>query len=114
MTRPTLDELIRTHKSVELTPPVECLVPSSSPQAPPDRRKAWPGISGPGDLRASPDTAGWPPAGTEVRLYDEVGTVVTPGKPGRIFVGNAMLVEGSERGGGTSMRDGVMGICGAT
>lgn len=69
---------------------------------------AFAAIAGPGDLRASPGTAGRPPAGTEVRLYDEVGRVVTPGKPGRIFVGNAMLVEGSERGGGTSLRDGLM------
>jgi hypothetical protein len=31
-----------------------------------------------------------------------------PGKPGRIFVGNAMTVEGSERGSGTSLPDGLM------
>jgi acyl-CoA synthetase (AMP-forming)/AMP-acid ligase II len=69
---------------------------------------AFAAIAGPADLRASPGTAGRPPAGTEVRLYDEVGRVVTPGKPGRIFVRNAMLVQGSERGGETSLRDGLM------
>jgi acyl-CoA synthetase (AMP-forming)/AMP-acid ligase II len=69
---------------------------------------AWATIAGPADLRAAPGTAGRPPVGTEVRLCDDVGQVVAPGQSGRIFVGNAMMVEGSEGSGGESLRDGLM------
>ena len=69
---------------------------------------AWATIAGPTDLRAAPGTAGRTQAGTEVRLYDDGGQVVAPGQSGRIFVGNAMMVEGSEGSGGESLRDGLM------
>ena len=55
---------------------------------------AWASIATPEDMRAAPGTAGRPPRGTVVKLYDENGTEVKPGETGRIFVGNEMLFEG--------------------
>ena len=55
---------------------------------------AWASIATPADMRAAPGTAGKPPRGTLVRLFDERGIEVPPGRPGRIFVGNEMLFEG--------------------
>ena len=43
---------------------------------------------------AAPGTAGKPPRGTEIRLYDEQGQEVPQGEVGRIFVGNEMSFEG--------------------
>jgi acyl-coenzyme A synthetase/AMP-(fatty) acid ligase len=60
---------------------------------------AWASIATPEDMRAAPGTAGRPPRGTVVRLYDEDGTEVPPGRTGRIFVGNEMLFEGYTGGG---------------
>ncbi|MGH2715527.1 MAG: AMP-binding protein [Thermoleophilaceae bacterium] len=60
---------------------------------------AWASIATPEDMRAAPGTAGRPPRGTVVRLYDEAGREVRPGEPGRIFVGNEMLFEGYTGGG---------------
>jgi acyl-CoA synthetase (AMP-forming)/AMP-acid ligase II len=60
---------------------------------------AWASIAIPQDMRAAPGTAGKPPRGTIVRLYDEQGTEVPPGATGRIFVGNEMLFEGYTGGG---------------
>jgi acyl-CoA synthetase (AMP-forming)/AMP-acid ligase II/carbon monoxide dehydrogenase subunit G len=60
---------------------------------------AWATIATPADMRAAPGTAGRPPRGTIVRLYDEKGVEVKPGEPGRIFVGNEMLFEGYTGGG---------------
>jgi fatty-acyl-CoA synthase len=60
---------------------------------------AWASIATPADMRAAPGTAGKPPRGTVVRLYDEAGVEVPPGRPGRIFVGNEMLFEGYTGGG---------------
>jgi acyl-CoA synthetase (AMP-forming)/AMP-acid ligase II/carbon monoxide dehydrogenase subunit G len=60
---------------------------------------AWASIASPADMRAAPGTAGRPPRGTVVRLYDEAGVEVPQGATGRIFVGNEMLFEGYTGGG---------------
>ena len=60
---------------------------------------AWATIATPADMRAAPGTAGRPPRGTIVKLYDDKGVEVRPGEAGRIFVGNEMLFEGYTGGG---------------
>ena len=55
---------------------------------------AWATIATPEDLRAAPGTAGRPPRGTVVKLYDDEGREVPQGDPGRIFVGNENMFEG--------------------
>jgi acyl-CoA synthetase (AMP-forming)/AMP-acid ligase II/uncharacterized membrane protein len=60
---------------------------------------AWASIATPADMRAAPGTAGKPPRGTLVKLYDENGAEVPQGQTGRIFVGNEMLFEGYTGGG---------------
>jgi len=60
---------------------------------------AWASIASPADMRAAPGTAGRPPRGTVVKLYDEAGVEVQAGTTGRIFVGNEMLFEGYTGGG---------------
>jgi acyl-CoA synthetase (AMP-forming)/AMP-acid ligase II/uncharacterized membrane protein len=60
---------------------------------------AWASIATPADMRAAPGTAGKPPRGTVVKLYDENGIEVPQGQTGRIFVGNEMLFEGYTGGG---------------
>src|SRR5918997_5789678 len=60
---------------------------------------AWATIATPADLRAAPGTAGKPPRGTVVRLFDDDGNEVPQGETGRIFVGNEMLFEGYTGGG---------------
>ena len=60
---------------------------------------AWASIATPADMRAAPGTAGKPPGGTLVKLYDEEQNEVPPGETGRIFVGNEMLFEGYTGGG---------------
>jgi acyl-CoA synthetase (AMP-forming)/AMP-acid ligase II/carbon monoxide dehydrogenase subunit G len=60
---------------------------------------AWATIATPADLRAAPGTAGRPPRGTIVKLFDEKSHDVKPGETGRIFVGNEMLFEGYTGGG---------------
>ena len=60
---------------------------------------AWASIATPADMRAAPGTAGRPPRGTVVKLYDEHGVEVKPGETGRIYVGNEMLFEGYTGGG---------------
>jgi fatty-acyl-CoA synthase len=69
---------------------------------------AWATIATPEDLRAAPGTAGRPPRGTIVKLYDEEGKPVAKGETGRIFVGNEMLFEGYTGGGGKDVIDGLM------
>jgi acyl-CoA synthetase (AMP-forming)/AMP-acid ligase II len=69
---------------------------------------AWATVASPTDLRQAPGTAGRPPMGTVVRLYDDRGGPVPPGQPGRIFVGNAMLFEGYTGGGSKDVVDGLM------
>jgi fatty-acyl-CoA synthase len=69
---------------------------------------AWATIATPEDLRAAPGTAGTPPRGTVLRLYDDDGAEVPTGEVGRIFVGNDMLFEGYTGGDDKERRDGLM------
>jgi acyl-CoA synthetase (AMP-forming)/AMP-acid ligase II len=69
---------------------------------------AWATIATPEDLRAAPGTAGRPPRGTAVRIVDPDGNDVEPRKAGRVFVGNAMAVEGYTGGGGKDILDGLL------
>jgi acyl-CoA synthetase (AMP-forming)/AMP-acid ligase II len=69
---------------------------------------AWATIATPQDLRVAPGTAGRPPYGTVVKLYDEDGNPVEPGETGRIFVGNDMQFEGYTGGGDKDVIDGLM------
>ena len=69
---------------------------------------AWATIATPQDMRAAPGTAGAPPRGTVVRLYDDDGREVPVGETGRIFVANEMLFEGYTGGGGKEVIDGLM------
>lgn len=69
----------------------------------------WATIATPEDLRAAPSTAGKPPRGTAVRIYDEQGKQLTaPGQVGRIFVGNDMKFDGYTGGGGKDVIDGLL------
>ncbi|HEX2161427.1 MAG TPA: acyl-CoA synthetase [Thermoleophilaceae bacterium] len=65
-------------------------------------------IATPADMRAAPGTAGSPPRGTVVRLYDEQGRPVPQGGTGRIFVGNELQFEGYTGGGTKEEIDGLM------
>jgi fatty-acyl-CoA synthase len=69
---------------------------------------AYATVAKPEDLRAAPGTAGRPPYGTVVRLYDESGQEVPRGEVGRIFVGNEMSFEGYTGGGGKEVIDGLL------
>ncbi len=69
---------------------------------------AWATIATPQDLREAPGTAGRPPHGTTLRLYDEQGREVPQGETGRIFVANEMQFEGYTGGGGKEVLDGLM------
>ena len=69
---------------------------------------AWVTIATPEDLRAAPGTAGRPPRGTRVRLFDAHDQEVEPGAGGRIFVANEMLFEGYTGGGGKASIDGLL------
>jgi fatty-acyl-CoA synthase len=67
-------------------------------------------IALPNELRAAPGTAGRPPLGTTVRIYDDNDRPVPNGTTGRVFVGNAQQFEGYTGGGGKKMLDGLMSI----
>ena len=69
---------------------------------------AYATIATPEELRAAPGTAGRPPRGTTVRLYDDLGREVPEGAVGRIFVGNGMAFEGYTGGGGKEAIDGLL------
>jgi acyl-CoA synthetase (AMP-forming)/AMP-acid ligase II len=69
---------------------------------------AYATIATPEDLRKAPGTAGKPPLGAVVRLYDDQDRPSAPGESGRIFVGNGMLFEGYTGGGGKATIDGLM------
>ncbi|HWT23751.1 MAG TPA: AMP-binding protein, partial [Solirubrobacteraceae bacterium] len=71
---------------------------------------AWATIATPDDLRAAPGTVGRPPRGTTVRIYDEAGLAVAPGRSGRVFVGNEMQFDGYTGGGGRETIDGLVGM----
>ncbi len=69
---------------------------------------AWATIATPADLRAAPGTAGKPPLGTTLKIYDENGRELPRDETGRIFVGNEMLFEGYTGGGSKDMIGGLM------
>jgi acyl-CoA synthetase (AMP-forming)/AMP-acid ligase II len=69
---------------------------------------AYATVATPEDLRAAPGTAGKPPRGTVVRLYDDAGREVPTGEVGRIFVGNEMSFDGYTGGGGKEVIDGLL------
>ena len=69
---------------------------------------AWATIATPQELRAAPGTAGTPPRGTVVRIVDLDGRDVSPGKTGRVFVGNEMNFEGYTGGGGKEELGGLL------
>jgi fatty-acyl-CoA synthase len=70
---------------------------------------AWATIASPKQLRAAPGTAGTPPRGTRVRLFDERDAeVTTPGQTGRIFASNEMVMDGYTSGDGKATIDGLI------
>ena len=70
---------------------------------------AWATFATPEDLRAAPGTAGRPPFGTIVQLYDGQGRQVEgPGAVGRIFVGNGFQFDGYTGGGNKELIGGLM------
>jgi fatty-acyl-CoA synthase len=69
---------------------------------------AYATIASPEDLRAAPGTAGRPPRGSIVKILDENGKELPPGKSGRIFVANEMKFEGYTGGGGKDEIDGLL------
>ncbi len=69
---------------------------------------AWATIATPADLRAAPGTAGRPPRGTVVKLYDADEQEVAAGATGRIFVGSELAFEGYSGGGNKHVIDGLM------
>ena len=69
---------------------------------------AWATIATPEDLRNAPGTAGKPPRGTIVKLFDDDGKPVRQGETGRIFVGNEMQFEGYTGGGNKDVIEGLM------
>ncbi|MGI8779776.1 MAG: acyl-CoA synthetase [Solirubrobacteraceae bacterium] len=69
---------------------------------------AWATIATPEDLRAAPGTAGKPPRGTTVRIFDDGGKEVPAGATGRIFVGNDLAFEGYTGGGGKDAIEGLL------
>jgi acyl-CoA synthetase (AMP-forming)/AMP-acid ligase II len=69
---------------------------------------AWATIATPDDLRKAPGTAGKPPRGTIVKLFDDDGKEVRQGETGRIFVGNEMQFEGYTGGGNKDVIEGLM------
>ena len=69
---------------------------------------AWATIATPDDLRKAPGTAGRPPHGTIVNIYDDDGNQLPPGQTGRIFVGNEMRFEGYTGGGSKDDIDGLL------
>jgi len=69
---------------------------------------AWATVATPQELRAAPGTAGRPPRGTVVRLYDAEDREVDPGETGRIFVGNELVFDGYTSGGTKAAIDGLL------
>ncbi len=65
-------------------------------------------IAMPDELRSAPGTAGRPPRGVVVRLFDEHGKEVPQGQTGRIFVGNPNSFDGYTGGGNKEIIDGLM------
>jgi fatty-acyl-CoA synthase len=68
----------------------------------------WATIATPTDMRTAPGTAGRPPHGTVVEIFDEDGRPLPAGETGRIFVGNEMSFEGYTGGGGKDVVHGLL------
>ena len=69
---------------------------------------AWASIASPRQLRAAPGTAGTPPHGTRLRLFDEHDQEVRGnGRTGRIFVSNEMVMDSYTTGDGKTVLDGL-------
>ena len=69
---------------------------------------AWATIATPRDLREAPGTAGKPPRGSVVKIYDDDGQSLNAGETGRIFVGNDVQFEGYTGGGNKDEIDGLL------
>jgi fatty-acyl-CoA synthase len=69
---------------------------------------AYATIATPEDLRAAPGTAGKPPRGAVVKIFDPEGKEVPRGETGRIFVGSEMSFEGYTGGGGKEIVEGLL------
>jgi acyl-CoA synthetase (AMP-forming)/AMP-acid ligase II len=70
---------------------------------------AWATIASPRQLRAAPGTAGTPPYGTRLRLFDEQGRELRGrGETGRIFVHNEMVMDGYTTGDGKAVLEGLI------
>ncbi len=67
-------------------------------------------IAVPEELRSAPGTAGKPPLGATVRIFDPQGNPVPDGTTGRIFVGNSAQFEGYTGGGTKEQIEGLMSI----
>jgi acyl-CoA synthetase (AMP-forming)/AMP-acid ligase II len=65
-------------------------------------------IAMPDELRAVPGTAGRPPRGTVVKIFDAEGNEVPKGQVGRIFVGNDAQFDGYTGGGDKERVHGLM------
>lgn len=65
-------------------------------------------IAMPDELRLAPGTAGRPPRGVVVKLFDENGKEVPQGTTGRIFVGNDNQFDGYTGGGNKEKINGLM------
>ena len=66
-------------------------------------------VATPADWLAAPGTAGLPPVGCRVRLYDSSGRAISsPGVTGRIFVGSGLSFGGYSGGGHKDMIDGLL------
>ena len=69
---------------------------------------AYATIATPEDLRAAPGTAGKPPHGAVVKIFDQDGKELPPGETGRIFVGSEMAFEGYTGGGSKDEIEGLL------
>jgi len=66
-------------------------------------------VAMPDDWQAAPGTAGLPPVGCQVRLYDDADRPITqPDTTGRIFVGNGLSFAGYSGGGHKDLIDGLL------
>ncbi len=66
-------------------------------------------VATPSDWLAAPGTAGLPPVGCRVRLYDDADRPITaPGTTGRIFAGNGLSFAGYSGGGSKDVVDGLL------
>ena len=66
-------------------------------------------VAMPADWQAAPGTAGLPPLGCQVRLYDDADRSISrPDTTGRIFAGNGLSFAGYSSGGHKDMIDGLL------